>query len=211
MNFLVVIVGVIACLVLLLFAFKLGLPLIGFSVIGPVAGSIAAGIQSTIGNVVAGSLFAVVQSLAMGGNVVFAIATSWVVVLIVVVVAGIIIGLIQFQVDPEIVLQNLKIVLQDFKIVLPDFKIVLHQIEVVAGDMATRIREAIGNAAGSLFPDLQGLAMGGAVHSVTALREVGNDAASNPLPGLQSLAKGGTVHVVTAVRRAIIGAAGALN
>jgi hypothetical protein len=38
---------------------------IGFSSSGPVAGSIAAGLQSTIGNVASGSLFAAAQSLGM--------------------------------------------------------------------------------------------------------------------------------------------------
>lgn len=40
---------------------------IGFSAAGPVAGSIAAGWQASIGSVVAGSLFAFLQSAAMGG------------------------------------------------------------------------------------------------------------------------------------------------
>ncbi|KAI4121001.1 MAG: hypothetical protein LQ338_006624, partial [Usnochroma carphineum] len=40
---------------------------IGFSAIGPVAGSIAAGWQATMGSVAAGSLFAFLQSAAMGG------------------------------------------------------------------------------------------------------------------------------------------------
>ncbi|KAK0500938.1 hypothetical protein EDD18DRAFT_784700 [Armillaria luteobubalina] len=39
----------------------------GFGSAGPVAGGLAAGIQSGIGNVVAGRLFAHVQSMAMGG------------------------------------------------------------------------------------------------------------------------------------------------
>ncbi|KAG8985004.1 hypothetical protein FRB90_004997 [Tulasnella sp. 427] len=49
-----------------------GLNLVGFSAIGPVAGSIAAGIQSAVygGAVGAGSLFALCQSAAMGGIVV---------------------------------------------------------------------------------------------------------------------------------------------
>ncbi|KAK0470062.1 uncharacterized protein EV420DRAFT_87591 [Desarmillaria tabescens] len=39
----------------------------GFGAAGPVAGGMAAGIQSGIGNVAAGSLFAHLQSMAMGG------------------------------------------------------------------------------------------------------------------------------------------------
>lgn len=40
---------------------------IGFSAVGPVAGSIAAGWQATMGSVVAGSLFSFFQGAAMGG------------------------------------------------------------------------------------------------------------------------------------------------
>ena len=40
---------------------------IGFGSVGPVAGSIAAGWQASIGSVTAGSLFAFLQSAAMGG------------------------------------------------------------------------------------------------------------------------------------------------
>ncbi|KAG5717990.1 hypothetical protein E4T56_gene1705 [Termitomyces sp. T112] len=40
---------------------------IGFTALGPAAGSIAAGIQSSIGCVAAGSPFAIAQSIAMGG------------------------------------------------------------------------------------------------------------------------------------------------
>lgn len=40
---------------------------IGFSAIGPVAGSIAAGWQASMGSVAAGSFFAFLQSAAMGG------------------------------------------------------------------------------------------------------------------------------------------------
>jgi hypothetical protein len=40
---------------------------VGFSSIGPVAGSVAAGWQASIGAVEAGSLFALCQSAAMGG------------------------------------------------------------------------------------------------------------------------------------------------
>ncbi|MCJ1403431.1 hypothetical protein MMC11_006654 [Xylographa trunciseda] len=43
------------------------LPAIGFSSMGPVAGSLAAAWQSAIGAVVAGSPFAILQSAAMGG------------------------------------------------------------------------------------------------------------------------------------------------
>jgi len=42
---------------------------IGFGRVGPIAGSIAARLQAGIGNVVAGSLFAAAQSIAMGGAV----------------------------------------------------------------------------------------------------------------------------------------------
>ena len=44
------------------------LPLIGFGAGGVAAGSIAAGIHSGIGNVVAGSLFAITQSFAATGG-----------------------------------------------------------------------------------------------------------------------------------------------
>lgn len=40
----------------------------GFSSVGPVAGSMAAAAQSTAGNVAAGSTFANLQSMAMGGS-----------------------------------------------------------------------------------------------------------------------------------------------
>jgi len=40
---------------------------IGFGSTGVRGGSIASGLQSGVGNVVAGSLFAIVQSFAMGG------------------------------------------------------------------------------------------------------------------------------------------------
>ncbi|RDB27540.1 hypothetical protein Hypma_003816 [Hypsizygus marmoreus] len=43
------------------------LALIGFSAGGPIAGSIAAAWQASIGNVVAGSVFALLQSIAMTG------------------------------------------------------------------------------------------------------------------------------------------------
>ncbi|KAK0204557.1 hypothetical protein DFS33DRAFT_1382454 [Desarmillaria ectypa] len=45
------------------------LGLFGFGAAGPVAGGLAAGIQSGIGNVAAGSFFALVQSMAMGGAI----------------------------------------------------------------------------------------------------------------------------------------------
>ncbi|KAK0470045.1 uncharacterized protein EV420DRAFT_1634481 [Desarmillaria tabescens] len=45
------------------------LGLVGFSAAGPVAGTFAAAAQSGIGNVAAGSTFAVVQSMAMGGAI----------------------------------------------------------------------------------------------------------------------------------------------
>ena len=40
---------------------------VGFSAVGPVAGSIAAGWQASVGSVAAGSFFAFLQSAAMGG------------------------------------------------------------------------------------------------------------------------------------------------
>ncbi|KAI0062765.1 hypothetical protein BV25DRAFT_1825308 [Artomyces pyxidatus] len=43
--------------------------LVGFGAAGPVAGTLAAGMQAGIGNVVAGSSFAVVQSIGMGAAV----------------------------------------------------------------------------------------------------------------------------------------------
>ncbi|GJE87545.1 hypothetical protein PsYK624_036280 [Phanerochaete sordida] len=43
------------------------LALVGFSPVGIVAGSIAAGVQSGIGDVAAGSLFALIQGFTMGG------------------------------------------------------------------------------------------------------------------------------------------------
>ncbi|KAK0451103.1 adaptin N terminal region-domain-containing protein [Armillaria borealis] len=45
------------------------LGIVGFSAAGPVAGTLAALIQSSIGNVAAGSAFAVAQSIAMGGAI----------------------------------------------------------------------------------------------------------------------------------------------
>ena len=39
----------------------------GFSAVGPVAGSIAAGWQASLGSVVSGSLFSFLQGAAMGG------------------------------------------------------------------------------------------------------------------------------------------------
>ncbi|KAG9030318.1 hypothetical protein FS837_003293 [Tulasnella sp. UAMH 9824] len=54
-----------------------GLGLIGFSAAGPVAGSVAAGIQASFygGAVGSGSLFAMAQSAAMGGIAVSATQT----------------------------------------------------------------------------------------------------------------------------------------
>ncbi len=46
-------------------ALKLTLYLVGFTSLGPAAGSLAALIQSYIGNVAAGSLFALAQAFAM--------------------------------------------------------------------------------------------------------------------------------------------------
>ncbi|KAK1827351.1 hypothetical protein QBC39DRAFT_375732 [Podospora conica] len=59
---------------------SLVLKALGFSSTGPVAGSIAAWIQSWIGNVVGGSLFATLQSAAMGGYGVAVVAAvvEWV-------------------------------------------------------------------------------------------------------------------------------------
>jgi hypothetical protein len=42
---------------------------VGFTSAGVVGGSVAAGMQASIGNVVAGSAFAVCQSIAMGGSI----------------------------------------------------------------------------------------------------------------------------------------------
>lgn len=54
-----------------IFALSLTMPAIlgaiGFSASGPVLGSIAAGLQASMGSVAAGSLFAILQSAAMGG------------------------------------------------------------------------------------------------------------------------------------------------
>jgi hypothetical protein len=49
---------------------------IGFSAIGPVVGSVAAGWQASIGIVEAGSLFALCQSVAMGGAAAAGLATT---------------------------------------------------------------------------------------------------------------------------------------
>lgn len=48
------------------------LGMIGFGTLGPIAGSLAAAIQASIGNVAAGSAFAIAQSVAMGGMSVWA-------------------------------------------------------------------------------------------------------------------------------------------
>ena len=42
---------------------------VGFTSAGVVGGSVAAGMQASIGNVVAGSAFSVCQSIAMGGSI----------------------------------------------------------------------------------------------------------------------------------------------
>ena len=59
------------CVGIILFSLACATPAIlgaiGFSAVGPVAGSIAAGWQASIGSVVAGSVFAFLQSAAMGG------------------------------------------------------------------------------------------------------------------------------------------------
>lgn len=59
------------CVAVILFALACASPAIlaamGFSAVGPVAGSFAAGWQAGIGSVAAGSLFAFLQSAAMGG------------------------------------------------------------------------------------------------------------------------------------------------
>ena len=47
--------------------FTAALPILGFSIAGPMAGSLAAGWQASIGLVNAGSLFAFLQSAGMGG------------------------------------------------------------------------------------------------------------------------------------------------
>jgi len=52
------------------------LGIIGFSAIGPVAGSVAAGWQASIGAVEAGSLFAFCQSAAMGGAAAAGLTTA---------------------------------------------------------------------------------------------------------------------------------------
>ena len=51
----------------------LGLGLIGFSPIGPVAGSLAAGMQAIFygGSIASGSLFAILQSIAMASPIWF--------------------------------------------------------------------------------------------------------------------------------------------
>ncbi|KAN0137750.1 hypothetical protein V8E53_004234 [Lactarius tabidus] len=59
--------GIVSGVVFLPLVAKVVLGWIGFSAIGPVAGSLAALIQAAIGNVAAGSFFAALQSIAMGG------------------------------------------------------------------------------------------------------------------------------------------------
>jgi hypothetical protein len=61
-----VVVGVLAAPVVV----PAALGTVGFSSTGVVGGSIAAGMQAGIGNVVAGSAFATCQSMAMGGAIV---------------------------------------------------------------------------------------------------------------------------------------------
>ena len=60
-----ILIGITLCALALAAPAILGA--IGFSAAGPVAGSIAAGWQASMGSVVAGSLFAFLQSAAMGG------------------------------------------------------------------------------------------------------------------------------------------------
>ena len=62
-RFILILLGVTAAV-----AAMCVLPILGFSAAGPVAGSIAAGWQSSIGLVSAGSIFAFLQSAAMGGT-----------------------------------------------------------------------------------------------------------------------------------------------
>ncbi|EHL01805.1 hypothetical protein M7I_2157 [Glarea lozoyensis 74030] len=52
------------------------LGVVGFSAIGPVGGSIAAGLQASYGAVPAGSVFALCQSVAMGGTTVAGTSTA---------------------------------------------------------------------------------------------------------------------------------------
>ncbi|KAF2091847.1 hypothetical protein K490DRAFT_20123, partial [Saccharata proteae CBS 121410] len=47
---------------------------LGFTATGPAAGSLAAAIQSIMGSVQAGSLFAILQSAGMGGGGLFIVA-----------------------------------------------------------------------------------------------------------------------------------------
>jgi len=68
--------GITAGAVLAPVVLTAGLGVIGFSAAGPVAGKIAAGLQAGIGNVAAGSLFAMAQSAAMGGAVSSVVAAA---------------------------------------------------------------------------------------------------------------------------------------
>ncbi|KAH9001180.1 hypothetical protein EDB92DRAFT_1825226 [Lactarius akahatsu] len=62
-------VGVIAGIVLTPVVAPPILHALGFSAIGPVAGTAAAAMQAGIGNVAAGSFFAMAQGVAMGGTI----------------------------------------------------------------------------------------------------------------------------------------------
>jgi hypothetical protein len=62
-------VGLFGALLVVPILAPLLLRLVGFSSIGPVAGTWAAGFQAGIGNVAAGSAFAVAQGVAMGASV----------------------------------------------------------------------------------------------------------------------------------------------
>ncbi|KAF9785311.1 hypothetical protein BJ322DRAFT_823627 [Thelephora terrestris] len=61
--------GIVGATILAPFLTVPVLNVVGFSAAGPVAGSLAAGLQATIGNVAAGSLFATAQATAMGAGV----------------------------------------------------------------------------------------------------------------------------------------------
>ncbi|KAK0470068.1 uncharacterized protein EV420DRAFT_1634500 [Desarmillaria tabescens] len=69
MAFFAIIIGVAIGMMIVPMIAPLGLSVLGFGAAGPIAGGIAASIQSLIGNVVAGSWFAIVQSIAMGGAI----------------------------------------------------------------------------------------------------------------------------------------------
>jgi hypothetical protein len=61
------VVGGIVCAILTIFVFPVGLFAVGFTALGPAAGSLAAAWMSSIGVVKAGSIYSVIQSTAMGG------------------------------------------------------------------------------------------------------------------------------------------------